>query len=308
LFFKSIKDRMQSKNKAAYRGEFPAGLPNNSSIQYLLRDSMEWIREQVAVMPEPFLGYFHMLPPHTPYTPSKEFNYEFIDSWNTPAKPGHVLSYSRPQTELNNYRRKYDQYIANVDDEFGKLVKYLEDSGTLENTWLVFTSDHGEMFERGIWGHLTSTLFEPIIHIPLMIRAPGQHTRVDINTPSSAVDILPTLLHVTGHPPADWSEGAVLPPYNKAYNSQRPVYVVEAKHNAKHGRLQETTVAMIRGENKVVYYLGYPQLNDRHEFYALADDPNELRQLAMVGGYRPTGDVMVEELKARLAKQNDNYP
>ena len=63
-----------------------------------------------------------------------------------------------------------------------------------DNTILTPTSDHGELFERQMIGHGFPVLKEPVIHIPLMMWMPGNEHRHDIHTPTSTVDVLPTLL------------------------------------------------------------------------------------------------------------------
>ena len=63
---------------------------------------------------------------------------------------------------------------------------------------MVLTSDHGEMFERGISGHGSRVLYQPVVRIPLMIFEPGQQMGADIYEYTSAVDVLPTLAHLTG--------------------------------------------------------------------------------------------------------------
>ena len=110
-------------------------------------------------------------------------------------------------------RLAYDEFILYVDREFARFYGALEASGLLENTWVVFTSDHGEMFERGIIGHSTNVLYEPVVRVPLLIFEPGRKQGMEIVTPTSAVDMLPTLAHVTGHALPDWSEGEILPPF-----------------------------------------------------------------------------------------------
>jgi arylsulfatase A-like enzyme len=72
------------------------------------------------------------------------------------------------------------------------------------------------MFERGILGHITQVLYQPIMHVPLLIFPPGQKERVDIYENTSAIDLLPTLLEVTGQESSDWAEGAVLPPFSSS--------------------------------------------------------------------------------------------
>ena len=110
----------------------------------------------------------------------------------------HSLSLHAPVDELNQARREYDEYVANVDAEFGRLYDYLQDTGILDTSYLIVTSDHGQLFERGVNGHVTPLLSEAIIHVPLIISAPGQADRQDIYSPTSCVDVVPTLLKMTG--------------------------------------------------------------------------------------------------------------
>ena len=117
-------------------------------------------------------------------------------------------------------RTNYDEFILYVDHEFGRLMENLESNGLLDNTWVILTSDHGELFERGIAGHLTPVLYQPVIRVPLLIFEPGRTIRQDVYSNTSTVDLLPTLLHVTGQKLADWSEGTPLPPFSTAQDSE----------------------------------------------------------------------------------------
>ncbi len=67
----------------------------------------------------------------------------------------------------------YDEYIANWDDEVGRLFDYLNESGLRENSYIVITADHGELFERGELGHKTRLLYDGVVHVPLIILSPG---------------------------------------------------------------------------------------------------------------------------------------
>src|SRR5438094_9979296 len=87
----------------------------------------------------------------------------------------------------------------------------MDRNGILDNTYVVFTSDHGELFERGVWGHITPVLFEPVIRVPLLISKPGQQKKQNVYTHTSCVDILPPLLHLSGINKPDRREGQVLP-------------------------------------------------------------------------------------------------
>ena len=77
---------------------------------------------------------------------------------------------------------------------------------------------------------MTPLLNQPLVHIPLIIFEPGQTTRRDVFENTSAVDILPTLLHLAGEPIPDWVEGEILPPYSPS-QKDRSIFALEAKKN-----------------------------------------------------------------------------
>jgi arylsulfatase A-like enzyme len=100
------------------------------------------------------------------------------------------------------------------------------------------------MFERGIWMHGIPTLYEPIAQVPLLIWNPKQSQRIDIHTPTSCVDILPTLLHLSKQPIPEWYEGQILPSHkDQSRDTDRSIFVVEAKENSKYLPLEKSTIA-----------------------------------------------------------------
>ena len=121
------------------------------------------------------------------FTVSPQTSYANLD---IPTKPTHFFTEGRDKKFLSNKREQYDEYIAYVDAEFGRLYEYLDQIGELDNTILILTSDHGEMFERGIENHLTAVMYEPLLRIPLLMWIPGRYRRHDIYTPTSSIDIL----------------------------------------------------------------------------------------------------------------------
>jgi arylsulfatase A-like enzyme len=263
---------------------FPQGLTQVSGDYYILDDSVDFLIDYLRQSPQPFLGYFHFLPPHTPYTPRREFIDLFnIHDFTSPEKQEHIFSQQKAAAAIRSQHLFYNRHIAYVDAEFARIFNHLENSGQLENTWLIFTSDHGEMFERGIIGHETETLFDPVIKVPLVIFEPGQKKRRDYFTPTSNIDLLPTLLHVTGQSIPDWVEGEILPPYNSTNTDhERSIFSIQARHNGSFNPLNEASVMMVKGEYKLHAYFGYEQLpkgETRYELYNLKNDPEELENL-----------------------------
>lgn len=282
--FLSLLDRfvrsMESRGfKNELRDRYPRGVPNLHNLFFLLEDAIDWIEGQVMSFPQPFLGYFHMLPPHEPYAARADFVDIFTDNWQPTEKPKLFGAQPMPQANLNRERRLYDEYLAFTDSEIGRLLDNLEAQGVLDNTYVILTSDHGELFERGIRGHVTLTLYEGLTHIPLLIHKPGQQSREDVYQRTTAADVLPTVLHLTGQPIPEWCEGAVLPTFGGAEApADRLVYSVEAKSNPKYAALTEATVAQYQDDIKLVRYFGYNP-DDTFEMYNLKDDPEELNNI-----------------------------
>lgn len=301
--------RISAKNdiRQELRGQFPRGLPSttNGALVFRLEEAIDWLAENLPQMAPPFLGYMHFYPPHRPYNTRTDFVDHFRDGWNPPEKPEHFFSEGHSDNFLNNHRRRYDEYIAYADSEFGRLLDAMDSAGMLQNTYVVLTADHGEMFERGIIAHITPTLFEPVIHVPLMILRPGDHKHMEIEQPTSCVDLLPTLLHATGRPIPEWCEGGILPTFSSEAHPARSVFSLDAKMNHRHRALRHGSMALMREEYKLVHYFGYDTLPDEYELFDLAADPGELENL-----YPSESNVAGElrgEMLAKLEQVNAPY-
>jgi arylsulfatase A-like enzyme len=291
-----------------YSDLYPRGIPNLHSLFFLLEDAIDWMGEQITTLPHPFLGYFHLLPPHEPYTTRKDFIDIFKDDWRPVEKEPHFASEGHKQGFLNQQRREYDEYLAFTDAEFGRLLDQLNASGIMDNTYVVLTSDHGELFERGIRGHVTMTLFDPLIHVPLLISKPGQQKRVDVYDHTSAVDLLPTLMHATGQPIPEWCEGEVLPTFSEAQPiANRPIYAMEAKSNPKQAPLTKATLVLIKGQYKLIHYFGHRPNNPEgvYELFDIENDPEELVNL-----YQPefpAAKELMEEMADKVRQVNEPF-
>jgi arylsulfatase A-like enzyme len=302
------RTREKTGLQAKYKKLFPRGLPSTNATPFffLLEDAIDWVQSQITSVHQPYLGYFHFMPPHEPYNTRREFVGIFNDDWKPVSKPPHYFTQGFNEQTLQQHRREYDEYIAYVDAEFGRLYDFMQTRGLLENTVLVLTSDHGELFERGILEHNTPALFDPVMHVPLVISRAGQRGRSDVYTPTSCVDVLPTLLKVTGQAIPDWCEGVVLPTFtDQPASPERSIYTIEAKSNPKHAPLTEGTVAMMKDRYKLIHYLGYNSLENADELYDLVDDPEELNNLAT-----SNASLAVElksELQAKIVEVNQPY-
>jgi arylsulfatase A-like enzyme len=304
LIDKYIENQDLREFNAQYKEQYPIGTVGHPGRRYLLSEMMDWVKNTVVNLPQPTMAYIHLWPPHDPYRPNVEFLDTFSDGWTPVEKPQHYFSDEYSQDTLNERRQRYDEFIANIDDELGKILTAWDESGVLDNTILMLTSDHGEMFERGNHGHLGTTLFEPVIKIPLIISEPGQTERKDIYAPTSNVDLLPTIMNIVGEPVPEWCEGVVLPPFS-ASDPDRSIFAIENRTTPILAPIEQGTLVAIRGNYKLIYYMGYDMDAGSIELFDLDNDPEELENLA--GRYPAIAEELKKEILIHIRQSNKLY-
>ncbi len=113
--------------------------------------------------------------------------------------------------DLDHFVDAYDAALHEADALVGRLVATLREIGRLDSTIVVVVSDHGEEFgDHGGVNH-GRTLYEEVLRVPLIVRAPGLAPR-EIRTPVSLVDVAPTLLELVGLAPERTIDGRSLVP------------------------------------------------------------------------------------------------
>ena len=158
---------------------------------------------------QPTFLYLHFMDTHEPYREpdpavvgplpdsfTRVRHDELWRSWDKLANVGEVGH----EFELKYMTAAYDSALRQVDEAVGGLHRYYRERGLLESTLFVITSDHGEEFlEHGGTGHKGS-LFEEILHVPLVVRAPGGLRRTRLSQLVRNFDVAPTLLDYAGIP------------------------------------------------------------------------------------------------------------
>ena len=174
---------------------------------------------------------------------------------------------------------------------------------------LLLNLNHGEMFERGITKHYNESLHQPIVQVPLLIFEPGRNSRQDIYTPTSAVDILPTLLHLNGKETPSWCDGQILPPYRSApQDDSRSIFAVEAKKNKLYKPISTGTIMIVKNQYKLTYYFGYKELKGHGpllELYDILNDPEEMIELSET--HPNLVNDLYDELMAKLQSADAPY-
>jgi arylsulfatase A-like enzyme len=284
---------------------YPSGLPESTTGLFRLEDLVDGAIRILGNLPEPSFAYLHFYPPHGLYHPTAQFANAFDDGWSPAGKPLHPIAYEKKDGEfLSGARRVYDQYMASWDHEAGRLFDFLGSSGLFDRSHVVLTSDHGEMFERGDVGHWTRMIYDPLVHIPLIIKSPGQQGRQDVHTATSSIDVLPTLAAMAGNPIPQWAEGQLLPGFGGVEDGGRSLFIVDAKNNPSWAPLTHATVSLTKNNQRLTYY-NYPGEWQGFEFYDLDEDPEELHNLHEASP--AAAREMQDELMQRLAEANAPY-
>lgn len=157
----------------------------------------------------PFLLLVHYFDPHAVYAPPPHFREVWAaepdkkSAWTFGTRE-EMVALRAGQLELSREilaraERLYEGEIAYLDAEVGRLLAGLEERGLMRDTAVVFTADHGEEFlEHGSFEHGHS-LFEELIHVPLIVRAPGLAARV-VEERVRLVDVAPTICELLDVP------------------------------------------------------------------------------------------------------------
>lgn len=195
--------------------------------------------------------------------------------------------------ETRRARQAYMAMVTMMDEWVGDLLAALEETGALEETLIIYTSDHGEMWgEHGLWGK--NLFYEESSRVPLIVRGPrfGVARGERIETPVSLVDLYPTLRDGAGA--ADWDvplDGRSLWPACRQEErlDDRAVF---CEYYASDTRGPER---MIRWKNwKLNYYHNQPGV----ELYDLAADGAERHNLGDDPEYASIRDELMERLLA----------
>lgn len=208
----------------------------------------------------PHFVYFHFLPPHEPYQPPSQWN-QVIKESSLILHDGYFderFIENRYRTYLNNAR--YADFLV------GRIIEAIQKKGLFDDALVIVTSDHGEAFgEHGLLGHVSSS-YEEMIHVPFLLKMPGQHNKLSVETPCSHVDLLPTLAALVRIPSKqDWQGRPIPFSEDSAEGSGRIVYSRAAGEGCN--------MAISCHHHKYQFFFG------RDDLYDLRVDPAEQHNL-----------------------------
>ena len=264
---------------------------NNASLDALRRypsadvivdHAVSWLKENTG---KPFFLWLHLMDPHAPYYPKTEALQLMGNNASTDEAAYLNAYWNRGDLNVARLRKKcaevirlYDAGIRWADQQIRRLTETLVEMNLWDKCSLAVTADHGEEFiEHGGRSHQPLKLTEELVHVPLLLRVPGEpHRRVDV--PTSLIDLAPTLLDVLDLPaPADFRGRSPLKASQKQTTSSIITECVSGCNNPfrRDGRLGARILAVRKDNFKLVidFASGGDQLFDLHS------DPGEMKPL-----------------------------
>lgn len=281
------------------RENLPARRAVHQTIESITVDRMvEWI-EAAGSSPEPFFLFANLNGVHLSYSPREPYLTRFLSEDYPPALvqwtmqitswwdhlTGQIVLGEREFRLLNDL---YDGEIGFADAQVGRLVHALKQTGILDDTLVIVVSDHGEnLGERDRIDHMM-TMYETVLHIPLVMRYPAAFKPARASEIVSITDVAPTILDLCGaadqmpHLSAEQTSLANSANRRREYviaGNERPVTGIDLLKNRYPGydwTLIDYRMRCLRtASHKLIW-------NENHSFemYNLAKDPKEMTNLA----------------------------
>jgi arylsulfatase A-like enzyme len=251
---------------------------------------------------KPFFLHVNFTAPHDPLFLPTEFQDAYdpekmplpanflaehpFDHGNFAGRDEKLFRWPRTEKETRGELAAYYSVISHMDAQIGRIVKSLDESGKLDNTVIVFASDHGlGVGSHGLRGK--QSMYEHTIGVPLLMRGPGIPSGRRLKAQCVLRDLFPTLCALTGIPePGNRVDGLSLKPVIDGQVEQVRPFVVGYFRSFQR---------MIRTPDWK--YIEYPEV-ERQQLFDLQADPNELTNLID----DPDSRKVTDQLKRQLRK------
>ena len=236
-------------------------------------EAIQWID---GLDNEPFFIAMNFQNSHLPYPVPPDFPRRF-----GPAKLDFTIRFAYfPKDKIQVVKDVYADSLAYVDSQIARLFQHLKEKNRWGNTLVVVTGDHGQAFyEHGFASH-ASAIFDEVMKVPLIIRAPGLKAGRDDRL-AQHIDIAPSVLGLLALPLHPSFQGIDL--FNAARDPKRSVYMVAQTPDAYQYGIVRSGFKLIYDERQREYLL-----------FNVAADPGENNDIAA------SQPAMVKELANRL--------
>ncbi len=206
------------------------------------------------------------------------------------------------ENDVKHLEQLYDAGIRQLDTELGRLFSAVTKNGSESESLVVIVSDHGEEFmEHGRVDHFL-TVYQEILHVPLIFRGQGVPAGLRIDAPVSVIDIVPTVLTMAGLAVPEELDGLSLLPLMgrkpEAEFGDRFLYG-EAAGGLSYQLMMDEIYPVYRSVRKGSYKLIYDSKADDAWLYDLSQDPYEQNDIR--SEYPEVAEPLLAEMRARYS-------
>jgi len=255
----------------------------------------------------PWFAYVHYMDPHHPYQAPEPYtrwfnpDYEgeedgYIDRRGHKELDAAIKFYADNPERLEELAAMYDNEIAYVDQKIAELFSWLQERDLYEDTVILIMADHGEMFlEHGYLKH-SRGVYSELIHVPLIMRIPGNPGAQRFSTHVQTIDIKPTVLDILGIDAEHMMMGQSV--FDLIGRPDRPIL----SENLRMTKSRNPQRSVILGDYKLIESL----LDGRFFLFNLRDDPGELHDLMEDQEQRAKADELRDILE-RFVHWNEKF-
>lgn len=232
----------------------------------------------LGTVDQPFFAWLHYMDVHWPYHREETLTAaaEIAQAWRDLSHLYEAKWKGATITDeqRDHYIRLYEEALVYTDAQIGRLLDYLREAGLMDSTIIVVASDHGEEFlEHGRWGHWEDNLFDEVLKVPLIIRLPQFDQAQVLERQVRLLDLMPTLLDLSGCPVPDNLEGISLRPLwagnGSAYDADFAI-----------SEMWRDTWHIIAVRTKAFKYIWDSKQPDKPLLFNLVTDPGETINVA----------------------------
>ncbi|MFP6763429.1 MAG: sulfatase-like hydrolase/transferase, partial [Planctomycetaceae bacterium] len=237
-------------------------------------------------------GYEEKYPPAAMSIPANFLPEHPFDHGNIAGRDEKLFKWPRTATETRAEIAAYYAVISHMDAQIGRILHTLQVSGRIENTIIVFGSDHGlGLGSHGLRGK--QSMYEHTIGVPLLMRGPGIPPGRQYRAQCYLPDIFPTLADLCGLGIPDNIDGRSLKPVISGERDEIHPFVV--------GYFRSFQRMIRQGNWK---YIEYPAVQ-KQQLFDLKSDPHELTNLAGLQKHETNRKALQDALHTWLAEHDD---
>ncbi len=183
-----VDDFMRRRKVGSYKATFPTPLPEKAYCDnWVAQNGLDLMNQ--FPKDKPWFIQVNFAGPHDPVDVTKRMH-SFYDDVDFP-QPNQSTQFT-PEKH-NAIRRNYSAMVENIDEWLGRYIKEIEKRGELDNTLIVFSSDHGEMLgDHNLWAKTKP--HQPSVGVPLVIAGPGIAQNIWCEAPATILDLSATFL------------------------------------------------------------------------------------------------------------------